>query len=250
MSSQDMWLNDSIINAAQHLMRDKYPHIDGLQDPILQQNLSFRVQIGEFVQILNKGNNHWFVATNIGGSLGGKRFDHEIQKVIASPLYSDSAEIFLKIEDVQNQQDEHSCGLFAIAFAVSLCYGEDPRKIMFVKSGMPNHLLACLMKGEIEPSPRHSKERKPTLGNSATINIHCTCRLAFDPDDIWMALTCCLCNCTYHTACVSGKKTVVIRVDGREKWICGKCSRSSHIEESYELINHNAVESTVRQIEI
>ncbi len=62
MSSQDMLLNDSIINAAQHLMRDEYPNIDGLQDLILQQNLSFRVQTGEFVKILNKGNNHWFVA--------------------------------------------------------------------------------------------------------------------------------------------------------------------------------------------
>lgn len=259
MLSKDMWLNDVIINAAQHLITKKYPHVGGFQDTILQRNLSFTVQNGEFVQILNKGGNHWVTITNIGvtdmstiriyDSLGGKRFDHCMQKEIASLLHSNSPEITLKLEDVQNQQDGHSCGLFAIAFAVSLCHEEDPRRLTFDRSAMRKHLLNCLTKGEITPFPRKSEGREPNMGRLVTFSIHCTCRLPFDADDVWMAFTCCLCNNMYHRECEAGKK-VTIRVEGKDKWICSNCSKESHITESYEIKNHNFIESTVSKIDV
>ena len=60
-----MWLNDTIIHAAQHLIKKKY-HVAGLQDLLHQQKFSFQIQTGEFVQILNHGNNHWIAISNIG----------------------------------------------------------------------------------------------------------------------------------------------------------------------------------------
>ena len=66
LASKDMWLNDLIINAAQYLMAKQFPHIGGFQDTVLQSNLSFTVQNGEFVQILNKGSNHWITVKNNG----------------------------------------------------------------------------------------------------------------------------------------------------------------------------------------
>ena len=117
MLSKDMSLNDVIINAAQHLISKKYPHVGGFQDTILQSNLSFTIQNGEFVQILNKGSSHWVTITNIRVTdmsairifdiLAGKRFDHQIQMEIASLLHSNGPEITLKLEDVQNATQLH-----------------------------------------------------------------------------------------------------------------------------------------------
>ena len=64
--SKDMWLNDNIINAAQKLLKCKFNYIGGFQDTILQSKLQFSIDDGEFIQILNKNNNHWILVTNVG----------------------------------------------------------------------------------------------------------------------------------------------------------------------------------------
>ena len=88
LRSNDMWLNDLIINAAQHLLKVQFPHVGGFQDTILQKTLSFQIENGEFVQVLNKGGNHWITVTTIGvnnlssvrvfDSLGSSKCDFEM----------------------------------------------------------------------------------------------------------------------------------------------------------------------------
>ena len=61
------WLNDKIIHAAQLLIKndnDLLP-VGGLQDPILGQTLTFDIESGEMVQILNSGGNHWIAISTI-----------------------------------------------------------------------------------------------------------------------------------------------------------------------------------------
>ena len=53
------WLSDKVVEAAQLLILQQFPHISGLQNPILQQTHTFQVHRGEFVQIINVRNNHW-----------------------------------------------------------------------------------------------------------------------------------------------------------------------------------------------
>ena len=60
------WLSDRVIEAAQLLILQQFPHVSGLQNPILQQTLTFQVHRGEFVQIINVRNNHWCTVSNIG----------------------------------------------------------------------------------------------------------------------------------------------------------------------------------------
>ena len=57
------WLSDSVIATAQLLILQEFPHLSGLQDPVFQQNLSFQVHRGDFVQIVN---NHWCTVSNVG----------------------------------------------------------------------------------------------------------------------------------------------------------------------------------------
>ena len=61
------WMTDTIINAAQILIKQQFPHIQSLQDVALGQAMSFHVQMGEFLQIIYY-NNHWFTISSIGVS--------------------------------------------------------------------------------------------------------------------------------------------------------------------------------------
>ena len=51
------WLTDKVIHSAQLLMLQQFPHILGLQPPVLQQTLAFQLHRGEFVQIICVGDN-------------------------------------------------------------------------------------------------------------------------------------------------------------------------------------------------
>ena len=55
------WLSDSVIAAAQLLILQQFPHMSGLQSPVLQQ--TFKVHS---VQIVNIRNNHWCIMSTVG----------------------------------------------------------------------------------------------------------------------------------------------------------------------------------------
>ena len=60
------WLSDQVIANAQDLILQQFPPILGLQSPILQEYLQYKVHQGEFCQIIHTGGNHWCVVANIG----------------------------------------------------------------------------------------------------------------------------------------------------------------------------------------
>ena len=60
------WLSDMHMEAANVLLKEAFPAVDRLQNPILQQNMSFCVPSFEFVQFLLVNKNHWLVISNIG----------------------------------------------------------------------------------------------------------------------------------------------------------------------------------------
>ncbi len=55
------WINDSIVYAAQKLLKQQFAYIDGFQDAHCGPNCSFRVLPldGRYVQILHADGNHW-----------------------------------------------------------------------------------------------------------------------------------------------------------------------------------------------
>ena len=45
---------------------------------------------------------------------------------------------------IQNQVGCSDCGLFAIAFAVSICLGMNPSKFIYDQENMRRHLIECI----------------------------------------------------------------------------------------------------------
>ena len=64
--SPTAWVTDSIVNAAQQLLRQHFPQLPGLQDVSLGQTMAFNVMAGEFLQILHTSEDHWLTISTIG----------------------------------------------------------------------------------------------------------------------------------------------------------------------------------------
>jgi len=79
------------------------------------------------------------------------------------------------------------CGLFAIAFATALAYGEQPGHCPFNQNKVRQHQLKSLQDGEMTPLPlkknRHNGRRVKTWN---TIQICCTCRML----TVWERVSC------------------------------------------------------------
>ena len=63
---QGEWLNDETINEGQMLIKEKFPHVGGLQNVLLGHTMAFSVETGEFVQVLHVNDSHWITISTIG----------------------------------------------------------------------------------------------------------------------------------------------------------------------------------------
>ena len=104
------WLTDNIMNAAQELLRMQFPDLLGLQSVILGQTMSFKIQAGEFLQILHSVN-HWVTISTLGSQCSSvKLYDSHytgipslLQAQIATMLCTDQDQIEVEIQSVSSQ---------------------------------------------------------------------------------------------------------------------------------------------------
>ena len=69
--SDSRMLSDNVVNAFQKMMEKQFPEANGLQDPILGQTLSFKVQKNKsFIQVLHDGKLHWIAISTYGCNEG------------------------------------------------------------------------------------------------------------------------------------------------------------------------------------
>ena len=145
------WLSDSVIAAAQLLILQEFPHSSGLQDPVLQQNLSFQVHRGDFVHIINVGNSHWCTVSNIGCDEGVVNVYDSLYpsvskstlKLVASLMFSPASKLVVRMMDVWRQCNRFDCSVLALAFAYDICSGDDPCKVKFDHKSIRQHLASC-----------------------------------------------------------------------------------------------------------
>ena len=155
------WLDCDIIQQAHVLLQRENQVIAGFQRPTLGPVRNFDVVGGEFIQLLHTGNNHWVCTSSIGCVPGYVN--------VFDSLYHDSI-IIQEVEEqtndllggrlialdpkpVQQQTNGSDCGVFAIAFATCLVFGEDPTFINFDVRGMRPHLAKCLRDGRFSLFP-------------------------------------------------------------------------------------------------
>lgn len=139
-----------LINALQFLLHSQYGR-PGFQATTLAYNLRFDV-MREFIQILHNGEDHWVTISTIGLASGHVNvFDSLydtcnsfIIEQICAILCTPNDAVHLHFMDTVKQTNHSDCGLYAIAFAVDLCSGQDVCKRNYSAVLMRPHLLNCL----------------------------------------------------------------------------------------------------------
>ena len=233
------WLNDRLINASQQILRKQYG-ITGLQDVTMLQTLSMDVQPGEFVQILNVASSHWVTISTIGckaGTVhvydsGGKHMSYRNKEQIASLLFTELSIIQIEFMNVQIQYGSSDYGLFAVAFATSLCEGIDPTTCIYCQPNMRRHFLACINNGEMKPFPT-ARIRRPITkpAKSEEITVHCTCRMPFHEQEAGSEkmIMCFKCREWFHDTCLVKAVPEQYWIPGnRTKWYCTYCEQKLH----------------------
>ena len=118
---------------------------------------------------------------------------------------------------VQQQIGGKDCGVFAIAFALHLCLGQELADIRFEQSRMRQHLLRCFQKRKLEGFPQQQKTGV-TLKSRLRIQeirLYCTCRM---PDTVADMVQCDNCDIWYHISCVG-----LTCLPQASPWHCRKC---------------------------
>ena len=137
---------------------------------------------------------------------------------VASIMSTKESEITFKIHKVQYQKGSDDCGLFAIAYATDLAYGNDPVSCRYKQKELRAHFLDCLKKKEIVPFPRDVI--CPTIKSKCEhVSVHCSCRLP-DNGEEKMA-QCGKCSIWYHQSCEEISDTVFEL--STKSWLCSKC---------------------------
>ena len=135
------WLTDVQIGKAQNLLKQQFPHMQGLQVTTLGPLQQFDVMRSKFVQILHTGAKHWICISNIYCSQMNaiKVYDSMYlgvnaitKKQIGSILHIESADaIKIMAEPVIQQMNRSDCG----------------SKIIFQIRNIRSYLWNCLTNG-------------------------------------------------------------------------------------------------------
>ena len=158
------WLTDLHMRGVSELLKMANSHMDGLQDPILQINHTWRVPTSEFIQIFNKDSCHWVTVSSVGlregavgiyDSLHGTKFSTSFLQDVVAFCQPRGDKLVLHTMNVQRQRDSFSCGIHAAAFATSLAYGQDPCELRY--QGADKHLRDGLARGHLRPFPAEIK---------------------------------------------------------------------------------------------
>ena len=197
--------------------------------PSLAQKFAMEPQAGEFVQVLNVNGNHWMTISTVGCTTGSvKVYDSmhlklspRTKKLVADLMMTRDKAIVVTYSNVQWQSGGSDCGLFALAFATSLCEGHDPATILYDQPRMRDHLLSCIIAGKITTFPQRSSRRRARVNKAETelIPVFCKCRL---PDDGGIMIQCSQCDEWYHESCIRLPDKYL---NSELSWCCSQCKR-------------------------
>ena len=221
------WLNCRLIEAAQCLLKEAAPTMEGLQTPLNGEGYKFRQVSGRFIQVLNVHNkSHWIVVSNVGCEAGVVNIfdsaynflDLNMKKQICSLWQPSFNEVELRLVNIQHQPNGSDC---AIACATELAHDRDPQLCVWETERMRPHLRDCFENRKIEPFPLW-RPRRITIHNRFKScikeDIYCICRM---PNDPHVAMICCdKCSKWYHKKCMGIELNVNLH---GVKWYCNTC---------------------------
>ncbi|XP_028402994.1 uncharacterized protein LOC114525772 [Dendronephthya gigantea] len=232
-------LTDHIIGAAHNVLHKQFPDACGLQNTTLGPVNNFSIHRGTFFQILHTGTHHWVLVSNTGckpasinlyDSLYNGKISSSTKKQIAGLLFESSPSITINIPRVQYQPNYVDCGVFAIAFLVSLLFNQDPASLTYSEGSMRSHLLRCLSEDKFSPFPLTKKKDsadKSQIQRKIKLSLMCNCRMPWNEKDLenpdlWCT-QCEKCLEWFHKICSPTMPDSVLHKTNIS-WKCPKCS--------------------------
>ena len=152
------WLDDSVIDAAQTILKNQFPNIDGFQSCVLAETPCFRPVADNFAQIVNThpktGGLHWITITTVNADICSAnvnlydsglsyRVSSSVEMSIANILHSPSPTIKVHYMNSDVQKNGNDCGVYATANAVEICNGGRPENVEYIIEQMRSHLRLC-----------------------------------------------------------------------------------------------------------
>ena len=121
--------------------------------------------------------------------------------------------------DTVKQTNHSDCGLYAIAFAVDLCSGQDVCKRNFSAVLMRPHLLNCLQNRRFTPFPASDCQiSSPAIAQKKSVHVRCY----FWMPDAGLMIQCDSCKEWFHKECDLSIPKEVWN-NRKYKWNCKKC---------------------------
>ncbi|CAF2543573.1 unnamed protein product [Rotaria sp. Silwood2] len=112
----------------------------------------------------NNVNNAWKVYDSLS-------YPKESKIKFFKDISPDEEKVSVSFEHVQQQIGGNDCGLFALAFATSLCYKDVPSLMFYDQLSLRDHYVKCIENNEIRPFPSKSK-RGSTRNASKLVDLY------------------------------------------------------------------------------
>ena len=156
-------LSDIHINKAQNLLKAQFPQLIGLNSSLLQaKELQPTGSLNNKIQIIHcSERHHWVVATTVNCRDGQvlvidsvyRSLDDETKGTVCRLFQNGSEPPTIKVINPQKQKGGKDCGLFAVAYATAIAFGQFPDKKMFRQESMRAHFVACFQRNKMSPFP-------------------------------------------------------------------------------------------------
>ena len=141
---------------------------------------------------------------------------------VCALMHTPEKEITMLFANVRKQHNSSDCGVYSIAYATSLCHGEDPVKRLYTGRKMRQHLRCCLLLGEFTPFPSRCASPLDSIRSCQIVEVYCHCRTQLEAP----MLECSVCQEMYHYQCEDFPKSYT---NNEEKtWKCKTCKSSNH----------------------
>ena len=162
-------LTDKHINGCCQILSRQFPDMPPIQSTLLSQTLALLRQAQSKEFFFHHFSDHWALShlapegVLYYDSLAPKSLHPDLKNQLIA-LYGKGT---VKIMAVQKQKGQKDCGCFAVAFCVSILYGESPEALTYQQADMRTHIKLSVESQLFTPFPSVPKNTR----NSCAMDI-------------------------------------------------------------------------------